>query len=102
MKNSVHRVAGEALNPEQIQELRSLAAMPDAEIDFSDIPAKPYEQRTKPALEEHTVTLRLDPEVAVWLETTAQQQPEQINLLFKQVARRKSLRSASGVLEKAS
>ncbi len=92
MSSSVRRVAGTPLTDQERSELRQLAAMPDDQIDFTDIPERVYdddEQLTSPAalpLEDHTVTLRVDAEVAAWLETSAQSNPHQMNLLLRRAA----------------
>jgi len=44
MTNYVRRVAGTPLTDKELQELKALAAMPDSEIDFSDIPESTEEQ----------------------------------------------------------
>ena len=92
MSLNVRRVAGTPLTDQERSELRQLAAMPDDQIDFTDIPERVYddgEQLTLPTelpLEDHTVTLRVDAEVAAWLEATAQKNPHQVNLLLRRAA----------------
>jgi uncharacterized protein (DUF4415 family) len=100
MNNSARRTAGEPLTPDQLHELQQLAAMPDDQIDFSDIPESSFE--TPAPMQEHTVTLRLDPDVAAWLESSAKVAPQQINLLLKRLARRTAPSHQQVILEKAS
>ena len=106
MKFNVQRVAGTPLTDQQRQELRALAAMPDDQIDFKDIPEQFYESADEPALplEDHTVTLRVDAEVAEWLKTAAREDAGRINLLLKRAAHRNRQSAVydSEPLEKAS
>jgi hypothetical protein len=82
-----------------------LALKPDSEIDFSDIPERVYPAYNPAApLEEHTLTLRLDAEVAEWLESAGEDEIRQINFLLKRAAHRSKNPPSpgSGFLEKAS
>ena len=107
MKNNARRAAGEPLTAEQNHELELLSSMPDEEIDFSDIPEHPYDSlgtstRADGGLEEHTVTIHVDAEVAAWLKAAAKEDAEHINLMLKHLARRKSPRLERTLLDKAS
>ncbi len=78
---------------------------PDSEIDFSDIPQRIYPVYDPAApLEQHTINLRLDAEVAKWLETADGSRIRRINFLLKRaVQRSKSLQpNEPAVLDKAS
>ena len=83
------RKAGDPLSEEALDQLRRLAEMPDDEIDFSDIPERLYSSEPIPSLplEEHTLTLRVDAEVAAWLETAGKKAPDQVNSLLRRAAR---------------
>jgi hypothetical protein len=97
--------AGTPLTDEERSQLRALALKPDSEIDFSDIPERIYPAYNPAApLEEHTLTLRLDAEVAKWLESAGEDEIRQINFLLKRaVHRSKNMRSTDSVmLDKAS
>jgi len=100
MNNSARRTAGDPLTPDQLRELQALAGMPDDQIDFSDIPESTSE--TPAPLQENTVTLRLDPDVAAWLQSSANHVPEQINRMLKRLARRTAPIHHAAMLEKAS
>jgi hypothetical protein len=92
--------AGTPLTDEERSQLRALALKPDSEIDFSEIPERVY-PAYNPAmpLEEHTLTLRLDPEVAEWLESAGEDEIRQINFLLKRAAhRRKDVPPSASVL----
>ena len=105
MSEYVRVAAGTPLTDEERSQLRGLALKPDSEIDFSDIPERIYPAYNPTApLEMHTLTLRLDAEVAEWLESASEDEIRQINFLLKRAAhRRKNARSSgSGFLEKAS
>jgi uncharacterized protein (DUF4415 family) len=106
MKINVRRIAGEPLTPEQRQELEVLAKMPDEQIDFSDIPERPTGSAVmngqKLVLEEHTVTVHIDAEVAAWLKASAKEDAEHINRMLKHLARRKPPRRESPSIQRAS
>ena len=73
MSEYVRVAAGTPLTDEERSQLRALALKPDSEIDFSDIPERIYPAYNPAApLEEHTLTLRLDAEVAKWLESAGE------------------------------
>ena len=100
------RAAGTPLTDEERAQLRALGQKPDSEIDFSDIPERVYgiSRGTNLPLEEHTVTLRVDAEVAEWLETAGIEAAQEINFVLKRTAQRRGrLQSAkAGLLQKAS
>ena len=106
MTNYGRRAAGTPLTDEQLAELRTLAAMPDSEIDFTDIPERV--RSISPAgnlpLEEHTVVLRVDSEVAAWLERAATRDADRINWLLKREAMRSKQTNTTSpeLLDKAS
>jgi hypothetical protein len=89
-----------------LNELRALAKLPDSEIDFSDIPeqVQEFSPRGSLPLEEHTVLLRVDSEVAEWLEKAAMQDADRINWLLKREAMRNKQTNAAvrDLLDKAS
>ena len=106
MTNYGRRAAGTPLTDEQLAELKALAMKPDSEIDFSDIPERvgtPSHHKPMP-LEEHTVTLRVDSEVAAWLDTVATEDANRLNWILKREANRRKQSSAPGqeLLDKAS
>ena len=106
MTNYGRRAAGTPLTDKELAELRALAKMPDSEIDFSDIPERVHSisEREQLPLEEHTITLRVDSEVAAWLEKSATEDANRINWVLKREATRR--RQTSGapqeLLDKAS
>jgi uncharacterized protein (DUF4415 family) len=104
MTISVRRAAGTPLTDEDKQQLKALADLPDDQIDFSDIPERIYrrESVTSLPLEEHTVTLRVDAEVAAWLETTGKNSPDQVNRILRRAARRIDPPAPQSSFEKAS
>ena len=103
MSNIVRRAAGTPLSEEAREQLRALAAMPDSEINYSDIPERIYKASPELPLEEHTVTLRIDSEVAEWLETVKPEEAPRLNFLLKRAAQRsKMLPPDAVVLDKAS
>jgi len=106
MTNYGRRAAGTPLTDEHMAELRSLAKMADAEIDFSDIPERSREASTQAALplEEHTVTLRVDSEVAAWLDRAAKEDANRINWILRREANRNRQPSVAipELLDKAS
>jgi hypothetical protein len=89
-----------------LAELKALAKRPESEIDFSDIPERVNNSfRHKPMpLEEHTVTLRLDSEVAAWLDKAATEDANRLNWILKREAHRRRQSNATGqdLLDKAS
>ncbi len=71
------RNPGDPLSEESIRQLEALAAMPDSEIDYSDIPrlepdafknAKRFHEVFKPR--KQLVSLRIDMDVLEWLKTS--------------------------------
>jgi uncharacterized protein (DUF4415 family) len=67
------RIRGQALTPRQTKELAALAALPDDQIDTSDIPELPP-GAWKDAVRgrfyrpvKHAVSMRLDADVIAWL-----------------------------------
>ncbi len=83
----------------------ALAEMPDEDIDFSDIPPMTDEQLANmvrgPWTERvmRTVTLKIDDEVAAWLEENAVKQSHLINLVLKREAQREKRRKAAQGVE---
>lgn len=75
------RVTGEDIirhgeKPDTIERLKKLAAMPDAEIDYSDIPqwteeqwarAMPFREWYEVRRKKEPVTVRIDKDVLAWL-----------------------------------
>ena len=105
MKLNVRRTAGDPITDEQRAQLRALAQKPDSEIDFSDIPEKFYTASVSHELplEDHTFTLRVDAEVAAWLEQESLSRAAQINRVLKRAARMGGADVASSeLLDKAS
>jgi len=106
MTNYGRRAAGTPLTSEQFAELQALAKKPDAEIDFSDIPERVSNSSAHQPmpLEEHTVTLRVDSEVAAWLDTAAREDANRLNWVLKREANRRKHSSVNGqeLLDKAS
>jgi uncharacterized protein (DUF4415 family) len=74
------------LSPEQVERLDKLAAMPDDEIDLSDIPAitdEMWARAFRPGLHrpvKRPVTIRLDAEVVDWFKAHAGDQPYQTEI----------------------
>ena len=102
------RAAGTPLTDEERAQLKALAKMPDSEIDFSDIPERVYgsARGAELPLETHTVTLRVDAEVAEWLDRVGDEAAQEINLVLRRTARRRRMAATSGttavMFEKAS
>jgi uncharacterized protein (DUF4415 family) len=92
MKNSVKRIArGEPLSARQQREIAALAAKPESEIDFSDIPRlsdnffknavrNPFYRPVKQQL-----TVRLDADVIAWLRTKGKGYQTRLNRLLREV-----------------
>ena len=97
MKSYGRRAAGAELSDSDLRELKTLAEMPEGEIDFSDISERNYDliaaesSANSLPLEDHTITLRVDAEVAAWLEAAGKKDPHQINLVLKRAAQRSKL-----------
>jgi len=78
------------LNAKQIAELQALSAMPDSEIDYSDIPeTTPEEWRDakvgafyRPTKQQ--LTVRLDSDVLTWLKAKGKGYQTKINDLLRQ------------------
>jgi uncharacterized protein (DUF4415 family) len=105
MSEYVRVAAGTPLTDEDRAQLRALAQKPDSEIDFSDIPERIYRDAGKVLpLEEHTITLRVDADVAAWLKAVAEEEAERINFILRRAAQRsKRVQGTNAsVLEKAS
>jgi uncharacterized protein (DUF4415 family) len=85
-------------------ELRVLAGKPDSEIDFSEIPERPADMSSQLQLELHTITLRVDSEVAAWLREAGESDASRINWLLRRESRRRKAISAQSheVLHQAS
>jgi uncharacterized protein (DUF4415 family) len=90
MKKRVRRVApGKPLTPQQRRDIAALAAKPDSEIDFSDIPRltddffknavrNPFYRPVKRQL-----TVRLDADVVAWLRMQGKGYQTRINRLLR-------------------
>jgi len=104
------RKMGDPLSAEALRQLQALSKRPDSEIDFSDIPESPegfWENAVRGPwgpLEEHTVTLRIDAEVAAWLEKASKENLFLINFALKRAAQRqkRAQSQSSSQLTKAS
>jgi uncharacterized protein (DUF4415 family) len=79
-------------NPEELEQLARLEAMPDADIDTSDIPEitdEMWARATRPGLHrpiKRPVTIRLDADVVGWFKEHAGDKPYQseINRVLRQ------------------
>ena len=99
MRKTVRRIAhGKPLTTAQRREIAALAAKPDSEIDFSDIPRlsddffknavrSPFYRPVKRQL-----TVRLDADVIAWLRTQGKGYQTRLN----QLLRAAMLKEASG------
>jgi uncharacterized protein (DUF4415 family) len=101
------------LTPEELTEqkkrLDALAEISDDDIDFSDIPPMTDEQMANmvrgPWTDRvmRTITLKIDDEVAEWLQENAVRKSHLINLVLKREAQRDKRRKAEQAkLDKAS
>jgi len=89
MSEFVRVAAGAPMSDEERLQLRALASKPDSEIDFSEIPERIYPAfNSASPLEEHTLTLRLEHDVADWLKSASDSEIRQINFLLKRAAHR--------------
>ncbi len=90
MKKNVKRIgAGRRLTARQRNEITALAAMPDSEIDYSDIPRLP-ESFWKNAVRnpfyrpvKRQVTVRLDSDVIAWLRRQGKGYQTRLNHLLR-------------------
>ncbi|HKI00227.1 MAG TPA: BrnA antitoxin family protein [Candidatus Sulfotelmatobacter sp.] len=90
MKKRVKRIAnGKPLTARQRKEIAVIAAMPDSEIDFSDIPRLP-ESFWKNAVRnpfyrpvKRQVTVRLDADVIAWLRRQGKGYQTRLNCLLR-------------------
>lgn len=90
MRKRVKRIAGgKPLTAEQRKEISALAAMPDSEIDFSDIPRLP-EDFWKRAVRnpfyrpvKRQVTVRLDSDIIAWLRRQGRGYQTRLNYLLR-------------------
>jgi uncharacterized protein (DUF4415 family) len=90
MKKHVKRIGnGKPLTARQRREIAALAAMPDSEIDFSDIPRLP-EGFWKNAVRnpfyrpvKRQVTVRLDSDVIAWLRRQGKGYQTRLNYLLR-------------------
>ncbi|MGA2143537.1 MAG: BrnA antitoxin family protein [Bryobacteraceae bacterium] len=85
------------LTPEKRKQLQRLAARPDSEIDFSDIPE--IRQIPPDAVigkfyrpKKTSVTIRLDSDVVVWLKTAGEGYQTRINAYLRQLMRQSQQR----------
>lgn len=91
MKKNVKRVAtGSSLTPRQRREIAAIAAKPDSEIDYSDIPRlresfwksarrNPFYRPVK-----RQVTVRLDADVIAWLRIPGKGYQSRLNRLLRE------------------
>jgi uncharacterized protein (DUF4415 family) len=84
------RVAGQPLTPRQKRELATLAAMPDNQIDTSDIPELPA-NAWKDAIRgrfyrplKQAVSMRLDADVVAWLKKRGKGYQTRANNILRQ------------------
>jgi uncharacterized protein (DUF4415 family) len=90
MKRRVKRIAnGRPLTAQQRKKIAAIAAMPDSEIDFSDIPPLP-ESFWKRAVRnpfyrpvKKQVTVRLDSDVIAWLRRQGKGYQTRLNYLLR-------------------
>jgi uncharacterized protein (DUF4415 family) len=86
----VKRVSGRGLTTRQKKELASLAALPDAQIDTSDIPELPPEA-WKDAVRgrfyrpvKQPISMRLDADVVAWLKKRGKGYQTRVNRILRQ------------------
>ena len=84
------RTSGQALAPKQKRELRYLAALPDRQIDTSDIPELPP-AAWKDAIRgrfyrpvKQAVSMRLDADVVAWLKKRGKGYQTRANRILRQ------------------
>src|SRR5271155_4923841 len=84
------RVTGQPLTPKQKRELAALAALPDDQIDTSDIPELPP-GAWKDALRgrfyrpvKHPISMRLDADVVAWLKKRGRGYQTRVNSILRQ------------------
>jgi uncharacterized protein (DUF4415 family) len=70
-----------ALTAEQQAELEALAARPDSEIDYSDIPPVDVSRLYRPVKE--MTTIRLDADILVWLRAQGKGYQTKINTILR-------------------
>jgi len=86
----MNKVNNPPLTTQQIAELANLEAMPDQEIDYSDIPATTPEQwrEAKQGLfyrpVKQQLTLRIDADVVEWFKSQGRGYQTRINELLRQ------------------
>ncbi|MFZ1831129.1 MAG: BrnA antitoxin family protein [Candidatus Competibacteraceae bacterium] len=93
------KVHSTKLTQRQLEELEALKAMPDEEIDYSDIPPTTAEQWNRaevgrfyhPAKEQ--LTLQVDADVVAWFKAQGKDYPVRINELLRQVMLREAQHS---------
>lgn len=90
MKTAHRRLPGTPPTVRQLRMLRKLAAMPDSEIDTSDIPVLPPEA-WKHAIRgglyrpvKKAVSLRIDADVLAWLRKDGKGYQTRVNRLLRQ------------------
>jgi uncharacterized protein (DUF4415 family) len=92
LKTEVKRrsVTGQALSPRQKRELAALAALPDSQIDTSDIPELPP-NAWKNAIRgrfyrplKQAVSMRLDADVVAWLKKRGKGYQTRANSILRQ------------------
>jgi uncharacterized protein (DUF4415 family) len=90
MKRRVKRTAnGKPLTTRQRREIRAIAARPDGEIDFSDIPRLPESFWKNAARNpfyrpvKRQVTVRLDSDVIAWLRRQGKGYQTRLNYLLR-------------------
>lgn len=84
------RTSGQALTPKQKRELKSLIALPDRQIDTSDIPELPADA-WKDAIRgrfyrpvKQAVSMRLDADVVAWLKKRGKGYQTRANRILRQ------------------
>ena len=87
------------LTEEQREELRQLAAMPDSEIDFSDIPEitdfTGFEVGKFYRPVKQTVTVRLDADLLNWLKQGGKGYQSRMNAILRKVMQQQMYRKAA-------
>jgi uncharacterized protein (DUF4415 family) len=90
MRKATKRTTRQALTPKQKRELKALAALPDDQIDTSDIPELPA-GAWKNAVRgrfyrpvKRAVSMRLDSDVIEWLKQQGKGYQTRANLILRQ------------------
>jgi uncharacterized protein (DUF4415 family) len=88
-------ILGKPLHKRQREELDKLAAMPDSEIDYSDIPPLTEEQLAKAfrPRDKQLIAVRLDRDVLVWLKGYGEGYSTRLNGILRTVMEHQQARS---------